>query len=184
MDSDNDGLSDYEAEVASSGADATLLDGSADTDGDGISNKDELAAGTDPANVDSDNDGISDAVELANNMDPTDGSDASIDSDGDGMNDGEEISRAPTQHPPTVLGTALATWKKLPWAWIHPMAVPMAMANPMVRKYRPAPMPRMLPATLWIAITMAGDDYETSITDSGARSAYSMATPTPTMMAF
>ena len=93
MDGDKDELSDdYEAEVASSGADATLLDGSADTDGDGMSNKDELAA-PDPANVDSDNDGISDAVELANNMDPTDGSDASIDSDGDGMNDGEEISR-------------------------------------------------------------------------------------------
>ena len=52
VDSDGDGLSDdYEAELVDSDADATLLDGTADSDNDGISNADEVAAGTDPSSV-------------------------------------------------------------------------------------------------------------------------------------
>ena len=52
-----------------------------DDDGDGLSDLDELAAGSDPANPDSDSDGIDDATELGG--DP----DAPVDSDGDGIPD-------------------------------------------------------------------------------------------------
>ena len=69
IDSDNDGLSD--AEEADIGTDPN----NADTDGDGISDGDEVIHyGTDPLNQDSDGDGISDAAELAGNSDPLDAS--------------------------------------------------------------------------------------------------------------
>ncbi|HVK30548.1 MAG TPA: PASTA domain-containing protein, partial [Nocardioides sp.] len=41
-----------------------------DTDGDGLSDADEAAAGTDPSNPDSDADGISDGQEVADGTDP------------------------------------------------------------------------------------------------------------------
>lgn len=41
-----------------------------DTDGDGLSDTDEAAAGTDPSNPDSDNDGINDGQEVADGTDP------------------------------------------------------------------------------------------------------------------
>ena len=65
-----DGGDDYETANADV-ADATLLDGTADSDG-GLTNA-EVIAGTDPSTEDSDNDGLSDALELANNMNPTNG---------------------------------------------------------------------------------------------------------------
>ena len=46
-----------------------------DTDGDGLSDEDEVTAGTDPANPDSDGDGISDGAEVAAGTDPTDPTD-------------------------------------------------------------------------------------------------------------
>lgn len=57
-----------------------------DSDGDGLSDDDEAAAGTDPNNPDSDGDGISDGDEVGLGTDPL-----SIDSDGDGISDGSEI---------------------------------------------------------------------------------------------
>ena len=59
-----------------------------DADGDGLSDADEGAQGTDPNNADTDGDGLSDGDELIRNTDPND-----PDSDNDGLNDGDEINR-------------------------------------------------------------------------------------------
>ncbi|HEV2109133.1 MAG TPA: thrombospondin type 3 repeat-containing protein, partial [Thermomicrobiales bacterium] len=67
-----------------------------DSDGDGLTDEEEVAFGTDPLNpadppapepVDSDSDGLTDAEEPAIGIDP-----AVFDSDGDGLGDGSEIS--------------------------------------------------------------------------------------------
>lgn len=75
-DFDDDGLSDYyEYLLRSEGAnpkdphslagDGTTLDGDVDSDGDGLTNREEMNYGTDPLNIDTDDDGISDKVEVA-----------------------------------------------------------------------------------------------------------------------
>jgi hypothetical protein len=58
-----------------------------DTDGDGVSDDDEEALGTDPSAGDSDGDGLTDAQELDLGLNAT-----NADSDGDGIPDGLEIS--------------------------------------------------------------------------------------------
>jgi hypothetical protein len=69
---------------ACDGADAPGPVASAgDTDGDGVSDADERANGTDPTNVDSDGDGLADADDPAPNI---------ADGDGDGLTDGEELA--------------------------------------------------------------------------------------------
>ena len=65
-------------------------DATADTDGDSITNEEEIALGTDPLKKDTDNDGIPDAIELENNMNPTNGSDT-MDTDGDGLTNDQEV---------------------------------------------------------------------------------------------
>jgi alpha-tubulin suppressor-like RCC1 family protein len=61
---------------------------SVDTDGDGLSNVTEVAAGTDPTNVDTNGDGIPDATALAAGKSAT-----NTDMDGDGVSNADERTR-------------------------------------------------------------------------------------------
>ena len=88
-----------------------------DTDGDGISDEDELYLyGTDPINTDSDNDGISDDKELAYwgtlwNEDFDGDGIANLtdwDSDGDGVSDGDEVSQGTDPATPQLIVTLLS----------------------------------------------------------------------------
>lgn len=84
-DTDGDGLSDYD-EINKYGTDPN----NPDTDGDGLSDGDEvLKYGTDPLNPDTDGDGLSDGDEVnVYNTDPL-----NPDTDGDGLSDGDEVNR-------------------------------------------------------------------------------------------
>jgi len=55
-----------------------IFNGSADDDGDGLTNSDELARGTDPLNPDTDGDGIGDGDEVALGTNPLDSRDRPI----------------------------------------------------------------------------------------------------------
>ena len=80
VDSDGDGLTD--AEEAALGTDPMQID----TDGDGLTDGMEVELGTDPLVADSDGDGLDDAIEVGW-TDPN-----NIDSDGDGLTDGSEVN--------------------------------------------------------------------------------------------
>ncbi|HUR61039.1 MAG TPA: DUF4129 domain-containing protein [Candidatus Thermoplasmatota archaeon] len=79
-------------------------DGEEDPDGDGLTNLQERAVGTDPLCADSDLGGLADGIE-AGVLDPTDTADdvAALhdgqDSDGDGPTDFQEITRSPPTDP-------------------------------------------------------------------------------------
>ncbi len=77
VDSNSDGIVDWMSDLMSSGI---------DSDGDGISDADELELGTDPLNPDTDGDGLNDGDELAAGTDPL-----NPDTDGDGVSDGDEV---------------------------------------------------------------------------------------------
>ncbi len=64
-----------------------MPDAQEDTDGDGLDNATELAAGTIPFRADSDLDGLDDGVELGMGTDPL-----VADTDGDGLSDGDEVT--------------------------------------------------------------------------------------------
>ena len=83
-DTDGDGLSDGD-EVNLYGTCAQA----ADTDLDGLTDSEELAQGTDPLLADMDGDGLTDPEELALGTDPR-----VADTDGDGLLDGEECNQA------------------------------------------------------------------------------------------
>jgi len=68
-----------------------------DSDGDGLSDAEETALGTNPYNPDTDGDGLSDGAEVANNTDPL-----NPDSDNDGLSDGDEIAAATDPTVPDV----------------------------------------------------------------------------------
>jgi hypothetical protein len=84
IDSDGDGVSNTEE----------LADGTdpldADTDDDGLTDAEEKQLKTDPLDNDSDNDGVEDGVEVEANTNPNDNTDTPVDTDGDGMTDSFE----------------------------------------------------------------------------------------------
>ena len=109
VDADEDGMPrDWEALYGLS--DQNPDDADVDSDGDGLTNLEEYAAGTDPTKRDTDGDGLEDAAEVnTHNTDPT-----RQDSDGDGITDPQEIDEGsdpmdseslPTQYTVTVAST-------------------------------------------------------------------------------
>ncbi|MBN1390862.1 MAG: hypothetical protein JXA22_09515 [Candidatus Thermoplasmatota archaeon] len=68
-----------------------------DPDGDGLNNRDEFLAGSDPNNWDTDGDSMPDGWEVENSLDPADPSDATMDNDYFG---GEEYSSYTQVEPP------------------------------------------------------------------------------------
>lgn len=63
------------------------FDSAVDSDGDGLTDWDEIVHGTDPYDADSDDDGLSDGWEVEHGTDPLD-----PDTDGDGLYDGWEVT--------------------------------------------------------------------------------------------
>ncbi len=64
-----------------------------DSDGDGLTNAEEIAQGTNPTSGDSDNDGLPDKYEIDNGLDPNSAADALLDSDNDGTNNLAEFEQ-------------------------------------------------------------------------------------------
>ncbi|KAF7781464.1 hypothetical protein PRUB_b0692 [Pseudoalteromonas rubra] len=86
-DTDGDGLSDGD-EVNEHGTSP----GKTDSDGDGLSDAAEVLEWfTDPLSIDSDSDGVDDQAETRAGLDPNDGSDAALDNDNDGYSNAHEI---------------------------------------------------------------------------------------------
>ena len=84
-DSDGDGIPD-DVEIANGMNPNDPLDALEDFDHDGLTNRDELAAGTDMRNPDTDGDGLPDGREVALGTNPL-----LWDTDGDGISDGLEV---------------------------------------------------------------------------------------------
>lgn len=113
-DTDDDGLTDYE-DVYITGTDPLkydtddngINDADDDSDGDSLSNKEEIELGTDPQNVDTDDDGLSDYDEINKyNTDPL-----KADSDGDALKDGDEIEIGLDPNDPETFGVPDAEYK-------------------------------------------------------------------------
>ena len=88
--SDDYTSSSFDADMAGTDAMEDLVDGLADAaaidqDGDGVTDAEEINAGSDPTDADSDDDGLTDGEELALGTDPAD-----CDTDDDGLTDGLE----------------------------------------------------------------------------------------------
>ena len=79
--------SNVASESATAAVTISVEDTGIDSDGDGLSDQQEYALGTDPFDSDSDDDGVSDGAEAENDTDPN-----NADSDGDGYSDGEELT--------------------------------------------------------------------------------------------
>ena len=88
-DTDSDTYSDYAEVTAGSDAlDASSTPGTLDSDGDGLTYDEETSYGTDAADADTDGDGLSDGDEV-----DTYGSDPlAVDSDSDGLDDADEVT--------------------------------------------------------------------------------------------
>jgi len=87
LDPDNDGLTNLEEFNAGTNPNLT------DTDGDGLSDYDEVMNhGTNPTLADTDRDGMDDKYELDNNLNPTNINDGALDTDEDGLTNLEEFN--------------------------------------------------------------------------------------------
>jgi uncharacterized membrane protein/type II secretory pathway pseudopilin PulG len=75
-------------QTAAANQTAAAAIGEEDTDGDGLTDTQEVELGTDPENPDSDGDGLLDGDEVQRGSDPT-----NPDTDGDGIPDGDEVQR-------------------------------------------------------------------------------------------
>jgi len=100
-DSDGDGIPDY-WEVLNGLNAQDVTDGGVDSDSDGLTNREEYLAATDPNNADSDNDGMPDGWEVDHGHDPIDASDAAGDADGDGISNLDEYLNASDTVPPVI----------------------------------------------------------------------------------
>ena len=90
LDSDGDGIDDvYELRRPHLFDPLNPADAGGDADGDGLSNQQEYAYGTDPENSDTDSDGMSDRWEIDQGLDPV-ADDSASDPDGDGLSNFQE----------------------------------------------------------------------------------------------
>jgi hypothetical protein len=79
-----------------------------DSDGDGLSDAQESALGTDANNADTDGGGVNDGTEVSNGTDPLDSSDDAIDSDQDGLSDADEAIHGTDASNPDTDGERLS----------------------------------------------------------------------------
>lgn len=86
-----------------------------DADGDGLSNDEELALGTDPFLTDSDGDGVSDPDEIAAGTDPRTPPPPRVDSDGDGLWDDEEVALGTDPDDPDTDGDGFEDGVEVRW---------------------------------------------------------------------
>ena len=114
-DTDGDSLDDN-VEIAHGLNPTDGTDAAADNDGDGLTNSQEISAGTELNNSDTDSDGLLDGLEIN-----TYGTDPLVaDTDGDGLIDGDEISygadpnRADTDNDGLTDGDEVHTWGSNP----------------------------------------------------------------------
>jgi hypothetical protein len=137
-DSDKDGIPDV-WEEANGLNKLSASDATQDPDGDGLSNREEFLAGTDPRNPDTDGDGVRDGVERVNGSDPRDAASRpaftgaawsrSQDLNGDGLPDAWQIRyRAFNLQPGgDADGDGAANWLEASWGTdpFDPRSVPV-----------------------------------------------------------
>ena len=83
----------------------TGIDPDADADGDGLGNRAEFLASTDPTHADTDGDGMSDGWESAHALNPRSAADASADPDGDGYSNLQEYRLGRNPHKEAIPDT-------------------------------------------------------------------------------
>ncbi|TNF45760.1 MAG: T9SS type B sorting domain-containing protein, partial [Bacteroidetes bacterium] len=107
VDSDGDGVNDESDPANDDPCIPNVNAGPCDQDGDGLTNTEEGAEGTNPTNPDTDGDGINDGDEVTGGSDPNDPCDPNdmlpgcqTDSDGDGVTDARETTDGTNPNDP------------------------------------------------------------------------------------